>query len=101
MNTDPTPISVMILDREYQFTCAPDERGALKEAASYLDEKMRQIKSAGNLMALERIAVMTALNLSDELLRLQAQEQQRSQNVDDRIRSLADQLEDALDGGMD
>ncbi len=91
----------MILDREYQFTCEPGERNALKEAAALLDEKMREIKASGNLMALERIAVMTALNLTDELLKLRTREQQRQDQVDGRIRSLADKLDDALTDGMD
>lgn len=92
------PISVAILDREYQFACQPEERKALKEAAIYLDERMRSIKGAGRLMALERIAVMTALNLSDELLKLQKNEKHRRETVDNRIRMLADELDDALDG---
>jgi len=91
------PISVEILDRQYQFACSPEEAKALKEAAVYLDERMRAIKGAGRLMALERIAVMTALNLSDELLRLQKHEQHRKENLDTRIRMLADELDDALD----
>ncbi len=90
------PISVDILDRQYQFACSPEEREALKEAAVYLDERMRSIKGAGRLMALERIAVMTALNLSDELLRLQKHEQRRKDTLDNRIRMLADELDDAL-----
>lgn len=97
METNPEPISVTILDREFQFACPPEERKALKEAAQHLDERMRKIKGEGRLMALERIAVMTALNLSDELLKMQKQELHRQQNVDNRIRMLADQLDDALD----
>lgn len=97
METNPEPISVTILDREFQFACPPEERKALQEAAQHLDERMRTIKGDGRLMALERIAVMTALNLSDELLKLQKQEQYRQQNVDSRIRILADELEDALE----
>jgi len=91
------PISVTILDREYQFACEPEERKALREAAAYLDERMLSVKGAGRLMALERIAVMTALNLSDELLKMQKLERHRKQNVDSRIRKLADELEDALE----
>ncbi len=91
------PISVTILDREYQFACRPEERKALREAADYLHERMLSIKGEGRLMALERIAVMTALNLSDELLKMQKLERHRKQNVDKRIRMLADELEDALD----
>jgi len=94
------PISVSILDREYQFACEAGESKALKEAAIYLDERMRSIKGGGRLMTLERIAVMTALNLSDELLKLQKHEKHRQENVDSRIRLLANELDDALDGEL-
>jgi len=94
------PISVSILDHDYQFACKPDERKALKEAAIFLDERMRSIKGAGRLMALERIAVMTALNLADELLKSQRTEKHRQDTVDNRIRILADELDDALNGQL-
>src|SRR5210317_2102010 len=97
-NITSEPITVSILDHDYQFACQPDERKALKEAAAFLDERMREIKGAGRLMALERIAVMTALNLSDELLKLQKNEKHRKEKVDSRIRMLADELDNALKG---
>ena len=97
MDTNPEPISVQILDREFQFACPVEEQKALQEAAEFLDARMRDIKGEGRLMALERIAVMTALNLSDELLKMKKHEQHRQQTVDGRIRMLADQLDDALD----
>ena len=96
-NTTPEPISVEILDREYQFACEAGEREALRAAAAFLDERMRSVKNAGRLMALERIAVMTALNLSDELLKLKNIEKHRQDNVDSRIRLLVNELDDALD----
>ena len=99
-NTTSEPITVSILDRDYQFACQPDERKALKEAATFLDDRMRAIRGTGRLMALERIAVMTALNLSDELLKLQKNEKHRQENVDSRIRLLANELDDALDGEL-
>ncbi len=98
MESTAKPISVSILDREYQFACETEEREALKSAAAFLDERMRSIKGAGRMMALERIAVMTALNLADELLKLQGYEKYRVENVDSRIRMLADKLDDALEG---
>lgn len=101
MSNPTDSVSISILDRDYQFTCSPEERDALRAAALHLDDKMREVKSAGNLIALERIAVMTALNLSDELLKLRAQDQRREEQVDQRIRMLADELDDALDTGMD
>ena len=95
------PISVTILDREYQFTCAPEERAALREAAELLDARMRDIKAQGNLLALERIAVMAALNMSDEIIKLRQEGVTRSETVDHRIRMLADRLDDALAEAID
>lgn len=94
-------ISVSILDRDYQFTCPAEERDALKAAALFLDEKMREVKAQGNLMALERIAVMAALNLSDELLKLRSNDERRHEQVDKRIQMLADELDNALQASMD
>lgn len=101
MSDDKAPISVIILDREYQFTCAPEERAALREAAELLDGRMRDIKAQGNLMALERIAVMAALNMSDEIIKLRKEGVARSETVDRKIRMLADRLDDALAEAMD
>ncbi len=101
MSNDKEPISVMILDREYQFACAAEERAALREAAELLDGRMREIKAQGNLMALERIAVMAALNMSDEIIKLRKEGVTRVETVDQRIRMLADRLDDALAESID
>ena len=101
MSNTNEPISVTILDREYQFTCEAHERDALKEAAELLDGRMREVKAAGNLMALERVAVMTALNMSDELIKLRKLGLERAEKVDSRIRMLADELDDALSAAID
>ena len=99
-NSSAEPITVAILDREYQFACQPEERKALRDAAAYLDERMRAVRGSGRLMQLERIAVMTALNLSDELLKLKQHEQTRRDKVDSRIHMLVNELDDALDGQL-
>jgi len=101
MSGNVTAISVSILGRDYQFTCEPEEQEALKSAAALLDERMREIKKSGNLMALERVAVMTALNLADELLKLRTRDRKRSEQVDHRIRHLADQIDGALGTHID
>lgn len=102
MSQPSEPVSVTILDRKYQFACTPDERKHLVEAARTLDERMKEIREAGRLMSLERIALQAALNLSDELLKMQRIEEQREQRIDNRIRELADrfagEIEDALNG---
>ncbi|MGD9021166.1 MAG: cell division protein ZapA [Lysobacterales bacterium] len=99
-NSTTETITVSILDRDYQFTCEPEERKALREAASYLDDRMRAIRGSGRLMAMERIALMAALNMSDELLKLKRNERDRKEKVDSRIHMLVSELDDALDGQL-
>ena len=101
MKVQSEPITVMILDREYRVACEPDERQSLLEAAHQLDEHMREIRNNGRLMALERIAVMAALNLTDELNKIKKNEQLRQDSIDSKIRHLADKLDSALSASID
>jgi len=66
-DTSSITVSIRILDKEYQVHCPPDQQEALLGAARDLDQRMREVRRAGNVIGLERIAVMVALNLSYEL----------------------------------
>ena len=96
MSSSAEPVKVTILDRQYQFACPEEEREALKEAARQLDESMREIKDSGRLMSLERIALQAALNYCDETLKLRRSVDARKEKIDNKIRMLADQLDEAL-----
>lgn len=96
MSAAAEPVSVTILDRKYQFVCTADQRKDLIEAARVLDERMKDIRESGRLMSLERIALQAALNFSDELLKLQRVVSLREDQIDNRIRMLADELEQEL-----
>jgi cell division protein ZapA len=61
-------LDVTILDREFRVACPEDEQEKLLEAVAYLDKNMREIRDAGKITSIERIAVMAALNISNELL---------------------------------
>ncbi|MEE9332226.1 MAG: cell division protein ZapA [Methylophilaceae bacterium] len=61
-------VDVEILGREFTISCTEDERQGLLDAVNYLDKKMRDIRDAGKVVGLERIAIMAALNLSHEVL---------------------------------
>jgi cell division protein ZapA len=61
-------LDVNILDREFRVACPDDERGELLDAVKYLDGKMREIRDAGKIASVERIAIMAALNIAHELL---------------------------------
>ena len=98
--SDPAePVSVIILDKKYQFACSPEERNDLVEAARQLDESMSDIKDSGRLMSLERIALQAALNFSAQILELRRNDTQRKEKFDSKIRTLADKIDDALNSG--
>jgi cell division protein ZapA len=61
-------LDIKILDRELRIACPEDERGELLDAVAYLDKKMRDIRDAGKIASVERIALMAALNITHELL---------------------------------
>jgi len=68
MSTKPKTLDVSIMGRNYRVTCADDEREALLAAVAYVDKKMTEIKGTSKVAGTERIAVMAALNIANELL---------------------------------
>lgn len=95
--SESTTTYVNILDKEYQVACPDEEKSALNRAAAELDKRMRAIRASGSIIGLERIAVMTALNLCHEL--------QQSQGLDTGAESealdrMSKKLEEALSGSQ-
>jgi cell division protein ZapA len=64
------PVTVRILDREYTVGVSEAERASLTSAARMLDLRMREIRGGNKLVAPDRLAVLTALNLAHELQQL-------------------------------
>jgi cell division protein ZapA len=61
-------LEIKLLDRELRVACPEEERGELLEAVAFLDKRMREIRDAGKIASVERIALMAALNITHELL---------------------------------
>ncbi len=69
MNDAIKTLDIKLLDRELRVACPENERGELLDAVAYLDKKMRDIRDAGKVASVERIALMAALNITHELLK--------------------------------
>lgn len=63
-------LDISIFGREYQVGCQPEEADNLYEAAAMVDGKLREFSTRTGASG-EKLAVMTALNLAHELLRMQ------------------------------
>lgn len=93
-------VSVRILEKEYQFSCAVEERAALLDSAEYLNTEMRKIRDSGKVIGLDRIAVMAALNMANELLKARVRDGSGDSDVVNRIRILRERVEASLERGQ-
>ena len=96
MSADLSRVSVRILEKDYHVACPVEERAALLDSAEYLNRKMREIRDSGKVVGLDRVAVMAALNLANELLKAQGQDEELKNIVGLRIRAMREHLDSAL-----
>ena len=89
-------VSVRILEKEYQVACLPEERSELLDSAEYVNGKMREIRDGGNVVGLDRIAVMVALNLAHELLKVRTRGDGHDVESGQKVRRMRERVESAL-----
>jgi cell division protein ZapA len=89
-------VSVRILDKEYQVACPAEERTDLLDSAEILNTKMREIRDSGRIVGLDRIAVMAALNMANDLIHAQARDQQLEGDISARLKSISDRVDSVL-----
>lgn len=88
-------VDVSIMGRDFTVSCTEEERVGLMHAVAFLDKKMRDIRDSGKIIGLERIAIMTALNLSHELLNSKTGEVNTG-DIKRRISKMQDDIDQAV-----
>ena len=96
MNDTYAQVSVRILDKEYQVACPINERTELLDSAEELNTRMQEIQDAGRVVGLDRIAVMAALNMANDLLRARARDRELDSDFSVRLKSITDRVESVL-----
>ena len=91
-------VSVRILDKEYQVACPAEERTDLLDSAEILNSKMREIRDSGRIVGLDRIAVMAALNMANDLIHAKARDQELEGGISDRLKLISDRVDNVLSG---
>lgn len=61
-------LDVSIMGREFRVACPANEEQTLLQAVQLLDQRMHEIRNAGKVIGIEKIAIMAALNLTHEYL---------------------------------
>lgn len=86
-------VIVEIMGKDYQVACPAGQEDALRQSAAYLSKQMNSIRLSGKVQGSERIAVMAALNLSNELLQSRSPEENKNA---EKINRLNKKLDEAL-----
>lgn len=93
-------VNVKILEKEYQVSCKADERAELLDSAELLNLRMQQIKDSGKVTGLDRIAVMAALNIANELIHSQGKGEAIESDATGRLQAMRERVESALQSGQ-
>ncbi len=95
-----TKIKIKILEKEYDIACPLDERTELLDSAEMLNEQMRGIRDSGKVIGLDRIAVMSALNLAHQVVKMRntqgTLDEDKDNELTQRLRAARSRIQDAL-----
>jgi cell division protein ZapA len=100
VTADVSRVSVRILEKEYHVSCPLEERAALLDSAEYLNRRMREIRDSGKVVGLDRIAVMAALNIVNELLQARGRDDGTESDLALRVKAMRERVESALVRGQ-
>lgn len=98
MNDSADAVSICVLDREYTVGVKPEERDSLLAAARLLDQQMREIRGANRMAAIDRVAVLAALNFAHELQLLRDARKGHDRELASTIGDLQRKLDTLLAG---
>ena len=93
-------VNVKILEKEYQISCPAEERKALVDSAELLNAKMREIRDSGKVVGLDRIAVMAALNMANDLIAANGVGSRLESVAKSKLRAMRERVESALSSGQ-
>lgn len=94
MSTASKQVSFRLLKKTYEVGCPPAERKSLDEAIRFLRAQVQKVHDADANAGMDRVAVVTALNLTHEYLRLS---KKAPDNLLKRIDALSARLQKTLD----
>ena len=92
MTEENNTLTVSIVGKDYQVACPAGEEESLREAAHYLHKLMESIRASGRVVGLDRVAVMAALNVSNELLQSRNSRADSQAKVTAQVHRVADAI---------
>ena len=89
-------VKVNILGSEYALKSDADPE-YVSDLASYVDQKMEKLRQGSSIHAPLKIAVLTAVNISDELFRLKRKHEKLVKEIESASEEITENLDNFLD----
>jgi cell division protein ZapA len=93
--SDSMTATVEILGREYKIRGAADA-AYISEVARYVDAKLREVSQGGVAPPPDRVAIIAAMNIADELFQLKRSHSEEFSSIEKRAQSLIRMLDESL-----
>lgn len=90
-------VKVTIYGTEYPVKGEADP-DYIKEVADYVDEKMREVASGLSVKSTTKVAILAALNITDELFTVRRSSSEQEEEIQARLTLLADRVKGARAG---
>ncbi len=88
-------IKVRIYGKEYSIRSSK-EKEYVEEVARYVDNKMTEVDKSGVSSSPVQVAVLAAMNITDELFSEKLQDNSSVKEVEERAKKLAEKISSAL-----
>ena len=95
MMTDLSVTTVQIFGQEYKIRGFED-KGYVEKVADFVDEKMRELSKGTSSLSQERLAVLAALNIADELFQEARRNSDTLSSIEQRAGAMIAQLDKCL-----
>ena len=96
MSEDGNQIKITIFGQEYSVK-APADPTYIKKIAEYVDTKMREVQSGfSSTQSSNRIAILSAMNITDELFNARKKVDSDDSNIEEKITSLIELIDDSV-----
>lgn len=96
MNQEINEVTIKIMDKDFKINCPKDKLQTLQESATYLDNKMREISKSGKIANIDHLAIITALNLTRELMNYKKRQNTYIKGLTDSVKKLKFRIEEVL-----
>lgn len=89
-------VSVRIFGQEFTIK-GEDTPEYVEELAEFVDKKMREVASASSVITSHKVAILTAINIADELFRVSREKEDQEGKTHNKIERWIENIEEALE----